>query len=274
MLRKLYYLAPPSLRFILRKLFYFPIDFVEGITGKRGENVPKKGDIFIGSGDFVAQGEKQVHLLQKYIDLQNSDRILDIGSGIGRTALALTKYLNSSGKYEGFDAVKKGIDWCTKNLKSKFPNFNFKYIPIRNHLYNKSETDPATFQFPYEDNSFDKVFLFSVFTHMKIDDIQNYLYEIHRVLVPNGKCLATFFTYSEEDDVETFEGFKFPIKKEGYRLLDEKVQEANIAIEINTLKKMIAKSGFTFEEKIGGFWNDFAKDKKDIDFQDIIILKK
>lgn len=273
MLRKIYYLAPPNLRFVLRKLFYFPIDLIEGFTGKRGENVPKKGDIFIGSGDFVAQGEKQVQFLKKYIDLKNSDRVLDIGSGIGRTALALTKHLKS-GSYEGFDAVQKGVEWCTKNLTAKFPNFHFKFIPLTNHLYNKSKTDPATFKFPYEENSFDKAFLFSVFTHMKIEDIQNYLNEIHRVLVPGGKCLATFFTYSESDDLEKFEGFKFPVKKEGYRLLDEKVVEANIAIEMEMLKRMIEKSGLKFEGKIGGFWNDFTKNKEDIDFQDIIILNK
>lgn len=274
MLRKIYYLAPPNFRFVMRKMYYFPIDFMDGITGKRGEGVPKKGDIFIGSGDFVAQGEKQKHYLKKYINLKSSDKVLDIGCGIGRTALALTKTLDKNGSYEGFDAVKKGIDWCNKNLKSKFPNFNFKYVPLRNSLYNKSETDPSTYQFPYAENSFDKAFLFSVFTHMKIEDIQNYLNEIHRVLVPGGQCLATFFTYSEGDQLEQLEGFKFPVKKDGYRLLDEKVVEANIAIEMDTLKKMIAESGLQFEEKIAGYWSDFSKDKTDIDFQDIIILKK
>ena len=200
--------------------------------------------------------------------------MLDIGSGIGRTAIALTKTLDETGSYEGFDAVEKGVDWCNKKLKSIFPNFNFKYIPLRNSLYNKSKTDSATFSFPYEENTFNSVFLFSVFTHMKIDEIQNYLIEINRVLLPGGKCLATFFTYLEGDNLEDNKGFKFPVKKDGYRLLHEKVEEANIAIEMETLKNMISKSGLTFEQKIGGFWTDFTKDKKEIDFQDIIILKK
>lgn len=274
MLRKIYYLSPPSFRFLLRKFYYFPRDFYQGFTGKRPENIPKYGDIYTGSGDFVGAGEKQVRLLKKYISLQPSDNVLDIGSGIGRTAIALTKTLDETGSYEGFDAVEKGVDWCTKNIKSKFPNFNFKYIPLRNSLYNTSKTDPSTFRFPYEENTFDEAFLFSVFTHMKMVDIQNYLNEINRVLIPGGQCLATFFTYTENDQLETNRGFKFPVIKEGYRLLDEKVEEANIAIEMETLKKMISKSGLTFEKKIGGFWNDFNKNKDDIDFQDIIILKK
>ena len=274
MLRKIYYLAPPNFRFLLRELYYFQIDFYEGITGKRGENIPKSGDIYTGNGDFVGAGEKQVRHLKKYIGLQPTDKVLDIGSGIGRTAIALTKTLDKTGAYEGFDAVEKGVNWCTKNLTSKFPNFNFKYIPLRNSLYNTSKTDPSTFAFPYDVDTFDNAFLFSVFTHMKIDEIQNYLNEINRVLIPGGKCLATFFTYSEGDDLENNKGFKFPVKKDGYRLLDEKVEEANIAIEMETLKKMISQSGLTFEKKIAGFWSDFTKDKKEIDFQDIIILKK
>lgn len=274
MLRKIYYLAPPNLRFLLRKVYYFPLDYYEGVTGKRNKNVPKKGDIFIGSGDFITQGEHQVDLLKKHIDLQPSHKVLDIGCGIGRTAYTLTKTLDQSGSYDGFDAVKKGIDWCNKNIKPKFSNFNFIYTPLRNSLYNKSSINPETFQFPYDENTFDRVFLFSVFTHMKIADIQNYLIEINRVLKPDGLCLATFFTYTKEDKLENFPGFKFPVKKENYRLLDEKVEEANIAIEINFLKNMITKSGLKFEQKIDGFWNDFTKDRTDINFQDIIILKK
>lgn len=274
MLRKIYYSVSPNLRFLLRKTYYFPIDFYEGITGKRGKNTPKKGDIFIGSGDFVKQGKAQIHLLKTYIDLKPSDNVLDIGCGIGRTAVPLTEILDKTSFYEGFDAVKKGIDWCNENIKSKFPNFNFSFTPLRNTLYNKSEANAATFKFPYEENNFDKAFLFSVFTHMKLDDIQNYLNEIHRVLKPDGACLATFFTYTKNDQLENFPGFKFPFKRDGYRLLDENVEEANIAIDMDILEGMITNSGLKMERKIDGYWKDLTKDKKDINFQDIIILKK
>ena len=274
MLRKIYYSVSPNLRFLMRKTYYFPIDLYEGITGKRGKNTPKKGDIFIGSGDFVKQGKAQVHLLKTYIDLQPNDKILDIGCGIGRTAVPLTEFLYKSSVYEGFDAVKKGIDWCNENITSKYPNFKFTFTPLRNNLYNKSDAKAATFKFPYEDNNFDKAFLFSVFTHMKIEDIQNYLNEINRVLKPEGKCLATFFTYTQSDQLENFPGFKFPFKREGYRLLNENVEEANIAIDMENLELMIAKSGLKLERKIDGFWKDLTKDRTDINFQDILILKK
>lgn len=274
MLRKIYYILPPNLRLTARKFFYFPIDLMEGLNGKRQKDIPKKGDIFIGSGDFIAQGEKQVFYLKNYIDLKPSDSVLDIGCGIGRTAFALQNVIKKEGSYDGFDAMKKGIDWCTKNIHQKHGNFNFKYEPLKNALYNKSAEDAEFFIFPYEGNTFDKAFLFSVFTHMKINEIQNYLNEIYRTLKIGGKCLATFFIYSDQDNLGDFEGFKFPIKKDGYRLINKNVEEANIAIEINTLKKMIDISGLKLEEKIDGFWNDFTKNKEKIDFQDIIILTK
>ena len=48
-MRKLYYLLTPSMRLSVRYLLYFPIDFVEGLIGKKDDMVPPKRLIFIGS---------------------------------------------------------------------------------------------------------------------------------------------------------------------------------------------------------------------------------
>lgn len=272
--RNLYYNLSPRYRFIVRKLYYAPIDFYEGFTGKRDKIMPKKGDIYTGSGDFKKSGEQHVDFLRKYIDLRPNDRVLDIGSGIGRTAIALTKFLSKEGRYDGFDVVKKGVDWCIKNISSKFKNFRFKFASLNNDLYNDFDKTAKDFVFPFENESFDKAFLFSVFTHMRIDEIRNYIQEIERVLNKDGKCLATFFIYHDGEDLNAFPGFKFPFKKDGYRLLNEKVEGANIAIEYSYLEKMINEAGLELEQHVTGFWRDFSLDRKDRDFQDIIVLKK
>jgi SAM-dependent methyltransferase len=236
--------------------------------------MPKKGDIYTGSGDFKKSGEDHVELLKKYIELKPNDKVLDIGSGIGRTAIALTKFLSKDAKYEGFDVVKKGVDWCNKSISSVYPNFKFKFVALHNDLYNDFDKTAKDFVFPFEDKSFDKAFLFSVFTHMRIDEIRNYLKEIARVLEKDGKCLATFFIYKENEDLSKFPGFKFPFKKDGYRLLNEKVEGANIAIEYSSLEKMINDAGLELEQHVTGFWRDFSLDRNARDFQDIIVLKK
>lgn len=275
-LRKIYYNLSPNLRFVARKIYYFPIDLYEGLTGKREKYEPKKGDIYIGSGDFIKQGKHQLDLLKRYVNLQASDAVLDIGSGIGRTAIPLTGYLGSSGRYEGFDVVEKGVNWCNAKIKKDFPNFNFIYVPLNNDLYNNSSEQASDFRFPYENNTFDVTFLFSVFTHMGIDEIDHYLSEISRVLKPGGKCLATFFLYDEqnEEKIAEIKNFNFPVRYEGYRLMDDAVKSANIAVDKKRLAEMLKKSNLKSTDIVEGFWKGMEYKTAENTYQDLVILEK
>ncbi|KIC62417.1 class I SAM-dependent methyltransferase [Chryseobacterium taiwanense] len=270
-LRSYYYKLPPSLRLLGRKIYFFPIDFYEGITGKRSKKEPKKGDIYVGSSDFIPHGIRQTKVLLKYIDLKSTDQILDVGCGIGRTAVALTDVIKE-GSYDGFDAVEKGIIWCNKNINKKHPHFKFKFTPIYNDLYNTFSQKAEDFTFPYKDNTFDKTFLFSVFTHMQVVEIRRYLNEISRVLKNEGRCLATFFLY---DDSKKEEGtMLFPHIYDGYKLMNDKVTAANIAISIPLLNKMAKDAGLEVTKIKEGYWrNDVEKQEAD-EFQDIVVFKK
>jgi len=274
-IRKLYYSLAPSMRMTVRKVVFFPIDLWETITNKRHPYQPPRGEIYIGSGDFIAQGKHQMDLLQKHIQLKADDAILDIGSGIGRTAIPLTTYLSSDGKYEGFDVVEKGVRWCQSKISKDFPNFNFQYVPLNNDLYTSVKQRAEQFTFPYEDGSFNKAFLFSVFTHMQPVEVAHYLKEIQRVLKVDGRCLATFFVYNNEN--ENFISnpnsvFPFPVKKDGYRLMDAKVTSANIAFHESVLQKMIEESGLVLEQKIEGYWRDKRNEREENSFQDVLVL--
>lgn len=275
-LRKLYYTLPPGLRYLARKVYYLPVDLWEGLTGKRHPYEPPKGDIYIGSGDFIRQGQHQLDLLRRYAGLQPSDAVLDVGSGIGRTAVALTGFLDASGRYEGFDVVQKGVDWCNRKIKKDFPNFNFQYVALNNDLYNNSTNLATGFRFPYPDAQFDKVFLFSVFTHMQVDEIAHYLKEIARVLKPGGQCLATFFLYDDArpDGAVSRTEFNFPVQKQGYRLMDEQVKSANIALAFSTLSSIVDTARLTQTDIIRGYWSDPALKASDNSFQDIVLLRR
>jgi len=277
-LRSFWYSLTSNQRFIVRKLYYYPIDLYDRLTGNYHKYVPPRGYIYTGSpasyNDYLKQGEQQLGLLKSEIDLHPNDSVLDIGSGIGRTAIALTSYLNESASYEGFDVVKLGVKWCNSKIKKDFQNFNFKYIPLFNDLYNEANLKASEFNFPYKMNNFDKVFSFSVFTHMQIDEIQNYFSEIHKVLKPNGIAFSTFFLYddSAEDFIGTNKQFNFTIKNEGYSLMNNKVKSANIAIHKDKLNAMLEIENLTLIKIIDGFWKG-AKDNK-IEYQDIVIFKK
>lgn len=273
-LRSVYYSISPKSRLLVRKLYYYPVDIFDMICRRKNKYVPNKGDIFIGSGDFLAQGKHHLELLKTYGGLNENHAVLDIGCGIGRAAVPLTQYLSKEGKYEGFDVVKKGIVWCKKHISKDFPNFNFQYIPLNNDLYHFTEKKAENFIFPYEDNSFDTVFLFSVFTHMQPLEVQNYLNEIQRVLKPKGKCLSTFFLYDDqiENKIAKNNGtYIFPYKRENYRLMNEKVPSANIAFKETYLEEMAQVSHLKLENKIYGGWANRINNDL-FGFQDIVVF--
>jgi SAM-dependent methyltransferase len=167
MKRFLYYLLPASLRLFARRLYFLPIDTFDYLTGKRPDGVPPRGKIFIGHGDYVKVGERYLTNFKELCGLKPDHAVLDIGCGIGRMAVPLTRYLNEKGSYDGFDIVKSGIDWCNKHIATKYPNFRFQYTGLYNQLYNTSDkVDASNFIFPYTNAKFDFVFLTSVFTHM------------------------------------------------------------------------------------------------------------
>jgi SAM-dependent methyltransferase len=279
-LRKYWYILGPGARFIIRRLVYLPVDILDTLKGNTTKYVPPRGLMYTGRPcspqQFLQEGKEQVEILIKEIQLQPDDKVLDIGSGIGRTAIALINYLSVEGSYHGFDVVEKGVNWCNKKIAANHPHFQFTYVPLFNDLYNDSKASAEQFVFPYADNSFSKVFSFSVFTHMPVTETAHYLKEIYRVLQPEGLCLCTFFLYDNgtEHVLTRDADFCFPYKKEGYSLMDEKTQSGNIAIDIAFLKRMAASSGLQIVKVIDGFWKDFTIKKYNKEYQDVVVLRK
>lgn len=275
-LRRLYYTLPPGLRYLARKVYFLPVDTYEGLTGKRHKYEPPKGDIFVGHGDFIDIGNHHLDLLKEFAALKPFDSVLDIGSGIGRTAVALTAYMHRTGRYEGFDVVRKGIDWCNRKIKPDHPNFNFQHILLNNDLYTSDGMPASKFTFPYDDASFDVVFAFSVFTHLQLPEIANYIRETCRVLKPGGRSLATFFIYNEdnEDRISARKDFGFPVAGEGFRLMDARVTAANIAIAEDTLASMLDGLPMVLGQMIPGYWKEDVSKSGKNSFQDVVILHR
>lgn len=279
-LRKFWYNITTNQRDVLRQIYYSPIDLFDKVTGRRIKYVPPRGVIYTGSPasakKYMQQGFCQLELLKEEINLLPDDTILDIGSGVGRTAIALTTYLNENGNYDGFDVVKKGVDWCESGIGKDFPNFNFKFIPLFNDLYNTSKLKTLDFTFPYKAKSFDKIFSFSVFTHMQIDEIQHYFNEIESALKVDGLCFSTFFLYDSENEdyIAKRKDFNFPFKHGGFRLMNESVKSGNIAINKTKLNKMLKKARLKKVKLIDGYWKDKIKDETKKEYQDIVVFKK
>jgi len=155
--------------------------------------------MYVGGGDFHAVGEEFLGYFVDLGGLRPEHRVLDVGCGVGRMAVPLTRYLGDGGSYEGFDIVPEAIAWCTANITARHPNFRFQLAEIHNSRYSPDVTLQARdYRFPYRKRSFDFVFLTSIFTHMLPEDVVHYVGEIARVLKPGGKLLATFYLLNEE----------------------------------------------------------------------------
>jgi SAM-dependent methyltransferase len=262
----------------LRKMTGTPL--WEGVTstllGRRRQLVPPRELIFIGNGDFLRIGREFLGHFRKLGGLQPGHRVLDVGCGIGRMAIPLTKFLSEAGSYEGLDIVPHGIKWCTENLTPRFPRFRFQLADIRNKEYNPDGlVTAAEFRFPFEDGSFDFIFLTSVFTHMLPREVENYLSEIRRVLKPGGTCLITWFLLNPESEGLVKEGrstldFVHPV--EGCLTVDPDVPEKAIAYQEAYVMDRYATLGLDMAQPVQrGSWCGRARY---VSYQDMCIARR
>lgn len=200
------------------------------LTGTRERGYPPMRLRFVGMGDFVRVGEELANLLTTVGGLQPDDRVLDIGCGVGRVAIPLTRFLSATGSYDGFDVVGAAVRWCSRNITASHPRFRFEHTNLYNSFYNRRGVSAAEYRFPYADASFDFAFATSVFTHLDRATARHYLEEAHRVIRPGGRLLGTFFVRGGEAP-----GLDFRHRFDGYALLDANTPDAAIEFDESLL---------------------------------------
>jgi ubiquinone/menaquinone biosynthesis C-methylase UbiE len=153
-----------------------------------------------GARDFREFEQNGLDAFRRFlaVGLKPTDRILDIGSGIGRKTIPLLGYV-TSGSYEGVDPMAKQVKWCSDRITSRYPKFRFQRVDVWSKHYNPSgKIKPSEYKFPFADAEFDFVIMGSVFTHMFPQDVDHYIREISRVLKPGGRGWITFFLLNQE----------------------------------------------------------------------------
>ncbi|MDP8212434.1 MAG: class I SAM-dependent methyltransferase [Candidatus Zapsychrus exili] len=131
----------------------------------RVELYKKFGVNFVNTGDFI---------LQKAQPIKN--KILEIGSGNGYTALALAK--------GGYKFIS--IDNNKESLKKAFLNLAYEKLLSNVVFYNM---DARLLSF--KDKSFHTIVIVNFFHHT--EEVDNILFQIDRVLCPNGKLVIADF---------------------------------------------------------------------------------
>lgn len=253
---------PREIRWFLRKAYLTPVDVADRVLGRDSGGPPKAGN-FSGDGELhnlKARGEIFVECLRSAADLGPSSRLLDVGCGVGRLALAMPQFLNADGSYEGLDIVPQGIDWCKKNITSPRNNVHFTLADVYNKEYNpKGRTRATDYIFPYEDEIFDVVVLISVFTHMVPAEFEHYVSEIARVLKSKGRIFATFHLMTPESlKMMRTSGCntQFRYNLGHYWVQSKKVPELAVAYDECYVRDVYAKHGFSDPPTIyAGDWS-------------------
>ena len=109
-----------------------------------------------GDSSFSEVGREFADHLVELCALEPSGSVLDVGCGAGRIAVALTSYLSGDGRYDGFDVLPWAIEWCQKEVTSRFPNFTFQLADVfSEQYYPDGRLRPEEYTFPVADGSCD-----------------------------------------------------------------------------------------------------------------------
>jgi SAM-dependent methyltransferase len=247
------------------------IDLRLFVTGKTDPELPPMRLRFVGAGDFRAVGNEMAGLLISPGGLKPSDRVLDVGCGIGRIALPLTRFLDASATYDGFDIVRRGVEWCTKNITPRHPNFGFRLVEVRNPEYRRQGAAASSFRFPFGDAAFDFALATSLYTHLNPDEMQQYLRESRRVLSKGGTLFATFYLLNEpaRANLASRAPYDFPIVDGVVRRMSTGSSTSGVAYEEAFVVSVLESAGFHEIRIEHGQWSG----REGLTWQDIIIAR-
>lgn len=226
----------------------------------------------------LARGHK--FALEKWIGIEAHHDVFEIGCGIGRDAMWLSKVL-TGGTYAGIDIISDSIEWCRLNIQNKHPNFSFFHFDVADTLHNPNgKLTVDCFRFPRPDNSVDRIFAFSVFTHMYANQIEHYLAECARIMRPGGRAFLTIFLYNDgvleaaARSANTAFDLKFETEIEpGCRINNPDEPLGAIAYTWDRIAPLITKAGLkAMRPPLHGMWSGYYSDPDD--GQDVLLLEK
>jgi len=142
---------------------------------------------------FLESASAEARRLVTKLECTQDSHVVDIGSGLGRLATGLLREVGDV-QYWGFDAKKPWITWCKKHIERLHPTFRFAHVDVGNALYNPSGAVPGKdFRFPLANGHADIVYMWGVFTNMRLSDARGYVSEISRLTRDGGRVFLTAF---------------------------------------------------------------------------------
>ncbi len=170
---------------------------------------------------------------------------------------------------------KPSIEWCRKAIAPRHPRFDFQFVDLDNSIYNPSKHSASEFAFPYEENSFDFAIATSLFTHMFMGEVANYLRQVFRVLRPGGALFCTAFLLTPSSVAEMLRNrgaVKFPAEHQGSLInVPRAPRGRGGALRRAALLALATLAGFVPERHLAGLW---PASGAGVTKQDILVLRK
>jgi len=175
---------------------------------------PKKlrlgGPQFSDDAYFLESARREADRLLQSFGLRSSSRLLDVGCGVGRLAIGIIDRLGPIKAYRGVDVDPRYVEWCHKHIERAYPTYQFIRLDVGNPRYNPGGPALAgDFRHPFDDGSFEIIYLYSVFSHMEAEPVRIYLRDFCRLLASNGRLFFTAFAEQGVPDLS--------INPKGYR---------------------------------------------------------
>jgi SAM-dependent methyltransferase len=249
-------------------------DAADWVLGRSDPLTPPRKLVFGIGGDLFV-GDRFLGHFRELAGLRPDEAVLDVGSGVGRMALPLTRYLSHAGRYDGFDIVPANVNWCRTAITPRFPHFRFRHADVFNREYNpRGRLAGDSFRFPYPDAHFDFAVVTSVFTHLLPGTVAHYLREIGRVLRPGGRCVATVYLLNDESERLLAAGKGEITLEPGdgeCRVHSRAVPETCVALDEGWYADAVGAAGLTLDRPARyGLW---CGREPGFDFQDVTVLR-
>ena len=211
--------------------------------------------------DFLGQGIGQLRELVQ-VGLRPAHSVLDIGSGIGRTALPLTQYLDTGANYFGLDVNLSGVAWCHENITQAYPNFDFAVINAHNphylNRYASGQQSAAVAAWPIQrDRKFDYACAFSLFTHIVWDVVERYFANVRDRLKPGGRFYCTWFLIDDDarTGIDAGQAFRdFDTSGDGPTYFVKQRKHPAIAHRHDAVLALAQSAGFSVLQDTAGGW--------------------
>jgi SAM-dependent methyltransferase len=240
---------------------------------------------WVGGSDPEAVGEACRSILDRYLPIDSSSRLLDFGCGVGRVLMSVLKHKPEVAHVTGFDIMPQVIRFCDTHIASAFPQTKFELIQGSNDHYNhfiaaagaSVPKSHALLQSQYA-SAFTGAYAFSVFTHVELADFRSLLGLLSSLLVPGGTLLFTAFLLTPFSRHSIQRGTTmFPLSNavteaQGQVLIGNVADRLGfIAFDLPLVEQMVFEAGLILTHLEHGSWADGQFSPS---LQDVIVCRR